>query len=202
MTKSTWRARRGAVAIEERRAGSARGPRADHGRVSRARGETAGVLPGRNRAGERIARRIVARRRRRKDERRRRRRESHRPTPRLEVEDGPFGFRAFLAAASLVASRAFHVDDAHGQGLVPVADLFNHAGGEHVHFEGEGDEGDFRHSVRDDDADESLSESDDARVEAEMRRLAAEDDPSPSRARKKRSRSRRSRRSKSEATRS
>ena len=113
--------------------------------------------------------------------------ESLADAPRLEVEDGPFGFRAFLAAASLVASRAFHVDDAHGQGLVPVADLFNHAGGggEHVHFEGEGDEGDFRHSIRDEneDADESLSESDDARVEAEMRRLAAEDDLiSPSRA--------------------
>ena len=55
--------------------------------------------------------------------------ESLTDAPRLEVEDGPFGFRAFLAAASLVASRAFHVDDAHGQGLVPVADLFNHAGG-------------------------------------------------------------------------
>ena len=55
--------------------------------------------------------------------------ESLADAPRLEVEDGPFGFRAFLAAASLVASRAFHVDDAHGQGLVPVADLFNHAGG-------------------------------------------------------------------------
>ena len=54
-----------------------------------------------------------------------------------------------------------------------------------MHFEGEGDEGDFRHSIRDEneDADESLSESDDARVEAEMRRLAAEDDLiSPSRA--------------------
>jgi len=65
--------------------------------------------------------------------------ESLTDAPRYEVEDGPFGFRAFLAAASLVASRAFHVDDAHGQGLVPVADLFNHAGGggEHVHFEGD-----------------------------------------------------------------
>ena len=97
--------------------------------------------------------------------------------PRLEVEDGPFGFRAFLEAASLVASRAFHVDDASGQGLVPVADLFNHAGGgdEHVHFE-DGDDG------HDDEDEEDFagsdSESDDARVEAEMRRLAeAEKDP-------------------------
>ena len=97
--------------------------------------------------------------------------------PRLEVEDGPFGFRAFLAAASLVASRAFHVDDASGQGLVPVADLFNHAGGgdEHVHFE-DGDSDDDSDSDDDVDAD---SESDDARVEAEMRRLA-EADPDPS----------------------
>ena len=95
----------------------------------------------------------------------------------MEVEDGPFGFRAFLAAASLVASRAFHVDDASGQGLVPVADLFNHAGGgdEHVHFE-DGDSDDDSDSDDDVDAD---SESDDARVEAEMRRLA-EADPDPS----------------------
>jgi hypothetical protein len=91
--------------------------------------------------------------------------------PQLEVEDGPFGFRAFLEAASLVASRAFHVDDASGQGLVPVADLFNHAGGgdEHVHFE-DGDDG------HDDEDEEDFagsdSESDDARVLAEMRRLA------------------------------
>ena len=91
--------------------------------------------------------------------------------PPPEVEDGPFGFRAFLAAASLVASRAFHVDDATGQGLVPVADLFNHAGGgkEHAHFEG-GEADDARESL------ESLdSESDDARVEAEMTRLERDD---------------------------
>ena len=96
--------------------------------------------------------------------------------PRLEVEEGPFGFRAFLAAASLVASRAFHVDDAHGQGLVPVADLFNHAGGgrEHVHFEG----GEAEDGVGTDaESDAESAESDDARVEAELERLAR-DDPS------------------------
>ena len=59
--------------------------------------------------------------------------------PRLvERRDGPAGYDAFLSAASIVASRAFHVDDEQGQGLVPIADLFNHAGGgrEHVHFTG------------------------------------------------------------------
>jgi SET domain-containing protein 6 len=35
----------------------------------------------------------------------------------------------FRDAATLVASRAFFVDDALGQGLVPFADLFNHKGG-------------------------------------------------------------------------
>ena len=64
-----------------------------------------------------------------------------------EPDDGPYGFNAFLSAASLVASRAFQVDSTSGQGLVPIADLFNHrggvAGGEHVHFtSGEGDDED------------------------------------------------------------
>ena len=61
-----------------------------------------------------------------------------------EPDDGPYGFRAFLSAASLVASRAFQVDAVSGQGLVPIADLFNHrgaaSGGEHVHFTEHGDE--------------------------------------------------------------
>lgn len=33
---------------------------------------------------------------------------------------------AFSAAASLVASRAFGVDPVHGDGMVPLADIFNH----------------------------------------------------------------------------
>lgn len=32
----------------------------------------------------------------------------------------------FRAAASLVSSRAFGVDDQHGMSLVPLADIFNH----------------------------------------------------------------------------
>uniref|UniRef100_A0A1D2ADH4 SET domain-containing protein n=2 Tax=Auxenochlorella protothecoides TaxID=3075 RepID=A0A1D2ADH4_AUXPR len=37
-----------------------------------------------------------------------------------------YSFPAFQAAASLVASRAFKVDDAVGDAMVPLADVFNH----------------------------------------------------------------------------
>ncbi|KAJ3068275.1 hypothetical protein HDU98_008586 [Podochytrium sp. JEL0797] len=48
--------------------------------------------------------------------------------------------KEFLQCSSLVTSRAFHMDVYHGDGLVPLADLFNHkSGGEHVHVEGDGD---------------------------------------------------------------
>ncbi|KAG9456990.1 hypothetical protein H6P81_001498 [Aristolochia fimbriata] len=46
-----------------------------------------------------------------------------------------FGVEQYLAAKSLVASRAFQIDDFHGFGMVPLADLFNHkTGAENVHF--------------------------------------------------------------------
>ena len=42
-------------------------------------------------------------------------------------------FEAYLDARSVVSSRAFHVTDEVGPGLVPIADLFNHrTGGNHV----------------------------------------------------------------------
>lgn len=42
-------------------------------------------------------------------------------------------FEAYLDARSVVSSRAFHVTDGLGPGLVPIADLFNHrTGGNHV----------------------------------------------------------------------
>ena len=48
-------------------------------------------------------------------------------------------FGLFMSAASLVASRAFRVDDVHGDGMVPVADLFNHrTDRENVRIFGEG----------------------------------------------------------------
>ncbi|CAM6058757.1 unnamed protein product [Sphagnum tenellum] len=46
-----------------------------------------------------------------------------------------FTLEHFLAAKTLVASRAFQVDDIHGFGMVPLADLFNHkTAAEDVHF--------------------------------------------------------------------
>ncbi|XP_049392604.1 ribosomal lysine N-methyltransferase 3 [Solanum stenotomum] len=46
-----------------------------------------------------------------------------------------FGVKEYLAAKSLIASRSFEIDDYHGCGMVPLADLFNHkTGAEDVHF--------------------------------------------------------------------
>ena len=57
-----------------------------------------------------------------------------------ELDMASLDFQAFRRAASLVASRAFYVDSAHGEGMVPLADMFNHrTGKEHVHFCAESD---------------------------------------------------------------
>jgi hypothetical protein len=57
-------------------------------------------------------------------------------------------FEAFRNAATLVASRAFFVDDSVGQGLLPFADLFNHkSDGAHFRLVGDG---------KADDAEEEL----------------------------------------------
>ena len=57
-----------------------------------------------------------------------------------ELDGAGMSFEAFRRAASLVASRAFYVDSAHGEGMVPLADMFNHrTGKEHVHFCAESD---------------------------------------------------------------
>ncbi|BBN12812.1 hypothetical protein MPTK1_5g23080 [Marchantia polymorpha subsp. ruderalis] len=46
-----------------------------------------------------------------------------------------FTLDRFLAAKALVSSRAFEVDEYHGYGMVPLADLFNHkTADEDVHF--------------------------------------------------------------------
>ncbi|CAH9116824.1 unnamed protein product [Cuscuta epithymum] len=46
-----------------------------------------------------------------------------------------FGIEEYFAAKSLIASRSFQIDDYHGFGMVPLADLFNHkTGDEDVHF--------------------------------------------------------------------
>ena len=43
----------------------------------------------------------------------------------------PFTIQQYLAARSVVTSRAFLIDDNHKEGLVPLCDLFNHSTGAH-----------------------------------------------------------------------
>ncbi|XXG86887.1 hypothetical protein AAC387_Pa11g1709 [Persea americana] len=58
------------------------------------------------------------------------------------IESGPlklnpncFGVEQYFAAKTLVTSRSFEIDDYHGFGMVPLADLFNHkTGAENVHI--------------------------------------------------------------------
>ncbi|KAJ1990266.1 hypothetical protein H4R33_001770 [Dimargaris cristalligena] len=51
-----------------------------------------------------------------------------------------YTFERFLQVTSVVTSRAFQVDNYHGDALVPFADIFNHrTGGEHVHIEAQGE---------------------------------------------------------------
>ncbi|KAF4371545.1 hypothetical protein G4B88_008260 [Cannabis sativa] len=46
-----------------------------------------------------------------------------------------FCVQDYFAAKTLIASRSFMIDDFHGSGMVPLADLFNHkTGAEDVHF--------------------------------------------------------------------
>ncbi|KAK4721444.1 hypothetical protein R3W88_011677 [Solanum pinnatisectum] len=53
----------------------------------------------------------------------------------LQLKAEHFGVTEYLAAKSLIASRSFEIDDYHGCGMVPLADLFNHkTGAEDVHF--------------------------------------------------------------------
>ena len=49
-----------------------------------------------------------------------------------------FSAEAYVAARTLTASRAFAVDAYHGEGMVPLADLFNHEAEEDVHFTARG----------------------------------------------------------------
>ncbi|KAJ1978577.1 hypothetical protein H4R34_003155 [Dimargaris verticillata] len=60
--------------------------------------------------------------------------------PAVFTPGAAFELDRFLAAMSLISSRAFEVDGYHGNAMVPLADIFNHrTGGEHVHIEGQGD---------------------------------------------------------------
>ncbi|KAJ0972127.1 hypothetical protein J5N97_020086 [Dioscorea zingiberensis] len=53
----------------------------------------------------------------------------------LKLDPKFFGVEQYFSAKTLVASRSFQIDDYHGFGMVPLADLFNHkTGAENVHF--------------------------------------------------------------------
>ena len=67
--------------------------------------------------------------------------------------EGPAGYLAFREAASLVASRAFQLDADGGQGLVPMADMFDHASVDSAHAR-------FEDGDDDDDDDEEEDEKD------------------------------------------
>lgn len=76
-----------------------------------------------------------------------------------------FSVEQFFAAKTLVESRAFQVDDYHGFGMVPLADLFNHkTAAEDVHFTSAShvDSSDVDHPgafpIDDESSDDSYSE--------------------------------------------
>ncbi|KAL4183984.1 hypothetical protein AMTRI_Chr11g101080 [Amborella trichopoda] len=53
----------------------------------------------------------------------------------LNRNENYFGVEQYFAAKTLIASRAFEIDEYHGSGMVPLADLFNHkTGAEDVHL--------------------------------------------------------------------
>ncbi|KAL1341888.1 hypothetical protein HN51_028436 [Arachis hypogaea] len=73
-----------------------------------------------------------------------------------------FGIEQYFAAKSLISSRGFEIDDFHGFGMVPLADLFNHkTGAEDVHFTASSN------SVADDDVDDDNSNNDEGIADEE-----------------------------------
>ncbi|KAJ1959073.1 hypothetical protein IWQ62_004758, partial [Dispira parvispora] len=86
-----------------------------------------------------------------------------------------YSLERFMWATILVNSRAFQVDNYHGDAMVPFADIFNHlTGGEHVHLEGNGEVcdvcgeyGGCNHTMED-DSDSSSGESMDEGEEETM----------------------------------
>ncbi|XP_010558785.1 PREDICTED: ribosomal lysine N-methyltransferase 3 [Tarenaya hassleriana] len=69
-----------------------------------------------------------------------------------------FGVEEYIAAKSLIASRSFEIDDYHGFGMVPLADLFNHkTGAEDVHFTSDSSHGESGSEA--DENNEALEEN-------------------------------------------
>lgn len=69
----------------------------------------------------------------------------------IDLNSDAFSIDQYLIAKSLIASRSFEIDEYHGFGMVPLADLFNHkTGAEDVHFTSVSS-----HCDSDNDSDES-----------------------------------------------
>lgn len=78
----------------------------------------------------------------------------------LKLSPDFFGVEQYIAAKSLVASRSFEVDDYHGFGMVPLADLFNHkTGAENVHFTTELSHGDSDNDTDNNDEGNNMSDN-------------------------------------------
>ncbi|KAF6167103.1 hypothetical protein GIB67_041358 [Kingdonia uniflora] len=107
----------------------------------------------------------------------------------LKINPNSFAVEQYFAAKSLVSSRSFEIDDYHGSGMVPLADLFNHkTGDENVHFtspssdsssENESDEEEENHN-EDYDNHNKLSDEDIAAVRINSPAALAEDNATDS----------------------
>ncbi|XP_019441145.1 PREDICTED: ribosomal lysine N-methyltransferase 3 [Lupinus angustifolius] len=70
-----------------------------------------------------------------------------------------FGIEQYFAARSLISSRSFEIDDYHGSGMVPLADMFNHkTGAEDVHFTATPSNYESDNDVDGNNSDESITD--------------------------------------------
>ncbi|GJM92382.1 hypothetical protein PR202_ga08854 [Eleusine coracana subsp. coracana] len=84
----------------------------------------------------------------------------------LDVDPDDFSLEKYFSAKTLVSSRSFQIDNYHGYGMVPLADLFNHkTGGEHVHFTSVSDTSDSDVEEEEDDDESDGSTDDQSTVE-------------------------------------
>ncbi|KAL6507535.1 hypothetical protein OROGR_023730 [Orobanche gracilis] len=76
----------------------------------------------------------------------------------IHLNPDDFSVQQYLMAKSLIASRSFEIDDFHGFGMVPLADLFNHkTNAEDIHFTSVSSycETDNDSEISDDESDEN-----------------------------------------------
>ncbi|GJP79073.1 hypothetical protein CLOP_g9318 [Closterium sp. NIES-67] len=87
------------------------------------------------------------------------------PEPHDQQLHRQLSFDQYLAAKSLISSRAFAIDSWHGHGMVPLADLFNHrTASESVHFTINDEESDQEESDADGEESKKEGEKDSGKV--------------------------------------